>query len=283
MPHEIGQAGVFLIDDHVFADDRGLLPDFKTFVTDVSAKLEAPLFGILLTLNLEYAQSNMNYYQDLLGQNIKLVSALGLPPRSGPRRDKAWVNNFSVGLAELLACMPVRKAVGIGVWSYIESVKLYGQPVELTYWILLFAGFNPLFMRRVVYFLGSFLECPSHPNASNIVVRKGKDYRDILLMSLTAIHLGVAHSPYKIARAIEESFKSGKFGSADSLRKTISGILQVAKGCCLVNSEGNPPVYTMTDFGTLLLDALLSNHLLRYVTPSKVADFIERILAREST
>jgi len=247
----------------------------------LSAKFGDPFYGILLTQSQERAQSAaLGYYRELLDRNVEFVSALVLPPERGPGRGEAWVRNFSVGLAGLLARMSVRRGVGIGAWYYVEDARRYMLPVELLYWALLFAGLDPLFMRCVIYSSGRFIECPSHLSPKSVVERKGKDYRGILLMSLTAIYLGMACSPYRIAVTIEEVSGNRKFGSADSLRKTISGILSAARACSLVDYGGPPPVYTLTPFGKLLLDALLSDHLRPYLKPSEAAMVVDHILAQ---
>lgn len=272
------QAGLFLIDDYVFTDRIGL-SSLKQFINELVIKFEAPIFGLLLTTNQSRA-SNPSYFQDYLGPGIKVVSALMLPAVREAKRYRNWVTRFSVGFEKLLASMPVRKDIEIGIWYYVDCrSRIYEQPLELVYWILLFTGFNPLFMRRVVHLCDRIIECPSHPSASRIVVRKGRDYRDILLMSLVSIRFSAALSPYKIAQKIEEVLGRNEYGSADSLRKTIATILLDAESCCLVTPKGVAATYTITPFGELLLDALLSNNLRRYIVRSKIATFIEHIMS----
>jgi hypothetical protein len=273
------QAGIFLIDDYVFADEGGALPQLKQFLNELAAKLDLQIFGITITRNKKLA-SNPSYYQDYLGPSIRLVSALMLPAESGTERGSSWADRFSAGLAAVIASMPVRKDLGVGVWYYVESgSRASKQPLELVYWVLLFTGYNPLFMRRVVNFIGSFIECPSHPRASDIVVRKGRDYRDVMLMSLAAIHLGVAHTPHRIAKTIEEVLGYREFGTADSLRKKVKAVLRDAASYCLVSIESHT-AYTISPFGKLLLNALLSNNLMQYLSPGKAATFIRHIIPR---
>jgi len=278
MPQTLVQCGILLIDDHIFLDEGDALSEFKQFISELTAKYETQIFGLTLTRNRQLS-SNPGYYQDQLGPSIRLISALVLPAASEAARGRRWAELFGAGLEEAVASMLVRKDVRMGLWYYVDSrSSMFMEPLELVYWVLLFTGFNPLFMRRVVHFSGGFIECPSHPSASDIIMRKGRDYRDILLMSLVSIYSNKAHSPYKIAKAIEEVLGYPEYGSADSLRKTVMAVLRCAASYCLVSFE-KPASYTISPFGKLLLDVLLSNSLVRYIEPRNAATFIENVMS----
>lgn len=272
------QAGLFLIDDRLFDEQGRALPLLEQFIDEVAMRYEAPMFGLLLTSSRLRAL-NLGYIQDNLRSRVELPAALVLPAAQRAEQPSDWVIQFSVGLQRLLAAMRIRVGVRVGIWAYVDSEsKMYGQPLELVYWALLFTGFDPLFMRRVVHFCGSVLECPTHPSASSIVVGKGRDYRDLLLMSLASIRLGVAHSPYGIAKTIEETLGRNRYGEADSLRKTIARILRYAENYCLITLVGgNYATYAISPFGKLLLDALLSDNLVQYIVPDEAATFIKSI------
>jgi hypothetical protein len=280
MPQTLVQCGILLIDDHIFLDEGDALSEFKQFISELTAKYETQIFGLTLTRNRQLA-SNPGYYQDHLGPRIRLISTLVLPAAGKAARGRGWAELFGAGLEDAVASMLVRKDVRMGLWYYVDSrSSMLMEPLELVYWVLLFTGFNPLFMRRVVHFSGGFIECPSHPSASDIIMRKGRDYRDILLMSLVSIYSNKAHSPYKIAKVIEEVLGYPEYGSADSLRKTVMAVLRCAASYCLVSFK-KPASYTISPFGKLLLDVLLSNSLVRYIEPRNAATFIENVMSAD--
>jgi hypothetical protein len=272
------QASIILIDDRIFEEQERALPSVEQFIDEVVMRYEAPIFGLLLTSSRLRAL-NLGYIQDNLRSRVELPAALVLPAVQRVKQPSDWVIQFSVGLQRLLAAIRIRVGVRVGIWACVDSgSKMYGQPLELVYWVLLFTGFNPLFMRRVVHFCGSVLECPTYPSALSVVTGRGRDYRDLLLMSLTSIRLGVAHSPYGIAKAIEEALGSNRYGAADSLRKTIAKILRYAESYCLVApAGGNYTAYAISPFGKLLLDALLTDNLVQYIVPEEAATFIKRV------
>lgn len=270
------QAGIILIDSHI-CNNRRVLLALRNYIGELSDLIGSPLLGVLLTgsKRQDEAAELQERYQSCLGRNVNVLATLALDTE--PKRRKDWANKVSMGLGAALAKIPF-KNINIGVWDYVESPWLYRQPLELVYWVLFFAGLNPRFMRRLLYFCGQFIECPAHGDPPPIMLEKRR--REILLMSLTTLYFGVANTPYTIAKTIEGRLGASRYGVADSLRKTISHILRIAASSCLVNPEGEgSEAYSITPFGEVLVEALTSEYLKYHIASSTALSYVERLQA----
>jgi hypothetical protein len=277
MPDSGLQAGIVLIDGRIL-NNESVLPAFQDYLEGLFAGIGSPLLGVLLigSGRGDVTEELLDRCRVIFGRSVNMLAALALD--SKPRQRKVWANNVSIGLGVLLARIPF-KNLNVGVWAYVESPWLYGQPLELVYWVLFFAGLNPRFMRRILYFCDRLIECPAHRDAPIVMLEK-KKHREILLMSLATMHFGVANTPYTIAKTIEERLGANRYGTADSLRKTISYILQMAADCCLVNpEEEGPEAYSITPFGEVLMEALTSEYLKCHIASSTALRYAEGLQA----
>jgi hypothetical protein len=277
------QIGIFLIDDYIFIDEEDTLPKLKQFINELAAKLDIEIVGVAITRNRKLANHSC-YYEGYMSPCVRMVANLLLPSGSGAEGDVGWADAIGDAISTVIDSIQVRKELGVGLWLYVDSrSRVSKEPLELVYWVFLFTGFYPLFMRRVVHFGDKFIEWPSHTSASDIVIRKGRDYRALMLMSLAAIYLGVANTSFKIAKAIEEVFRDSEFErefkSADALRRKIKHIMDHAASYCLVSIVEGRSTYAILPFGKLLLDALLGSKLMRHIRPREAATFIERMVA----